>query len=484
MSATQSISDSTQRAVAPANESDARGARHSARVMVVEDEPNARRALTALLESDGYDSVGVESAEDALAELDGFPAEVFLVDVRLPGMSGLDLISEVRARIPEAICIVMTAFSSVESAVTAMQRGAEDYLIKPVNPDELDLIIQRELRHRAVALEAKRLREEIAAHAGVPGLIGVSGEMRDLHARIAQAAPSRASVIITGESGTGKELIARALHELSPRCDGPFVAVNCAAIPETLIESELFGHEKGAFTGAIAQRKGRFELADAGTLFLDEIGEISLSMQVKLLRALQERAFERVGGTSTVTVDVRVIAATNLDLDEQVRNGRFRDDLFYRLNVVALAAPALRTHRTDIPVLWEHFVRRYEEQEGRERLTTTPEVLLALFAYDWPGNVRELENVAEHGVVMCRGSEIGVEHLPTRMGGGNPKDDPTAIRVPGMTMEEIERAAILRTYELVNGSTRKTAEALGLSVRKVQYRLREYREGGLLPPAD
>ncbi|MDF1561797.1 MAG: sigma-54 dependent transcriptional regulator [Deltaproteobacteria bacterium] len=453
---------------------------HEARVLVVEDEANARSALVSLLTADGFEALGVESAEEALEAIESFPAEVFLIDVKLPGMSGLDLIPRIKARVPESLCIVTTAFSSVESAVEAMRRGAEDYLVKPLNPDELELKIERELRNRSVAIEAKRLREQITAREGIPGMVGASVEMKEVYRLISRAAPSRASVLITGESGTGKELIARALHSLSPRTNGPFIAVNCAALPDTLLESELFGHEKGSFTGAIGRKAGRFELADGGTLFLDEIGEMPPQTQVKLLRVLQERTFERVGGTQTISVNVRVIAATNRDLEVMVTEGRYRDDLYYRLNVVTIHAPALRERRADIPILWEHFIRKYQELEGKENVSTDPEVLLCLFAYDWPGNVRELENVAEHAVVMGRGEHLTRENLPPRIGGGDPAKDPLAIRVPGMTMAEVERAAILRTFEAMDHSTRRTADALGISVRKIQYRLKEYRAEGFL----
>jgi len=455
-----------------------------ARILVIEDEANARTALCSLLASDGYETLGVESAEEALKTLESFPAEVCLVDVKLPGMSGLELIPRIKALIPECLCIVTTAFSSVESAVEAMRHGAEDYLVKPLNPDELELKIERELRNRSVALEAKRLREQITARDGIPGMVGASVEMKEVYRLISRAAPSRASVLITGESGTGKELVARALHSLSPRAKGPFIAVNCAALPDTLLESELFGHEKGSFTGAIGRKAGRFELADGGTLFLDEIGEMPAQTQVKLLRVLQERRFERVGGTETIGVDVRVLAATNRELESMVTEGRYRDDLYYRLNVVTIHAPALRERRADIPILWEHFIHKYMELEGKTGMSTDPEVLLCLFSYDWPGNVRELENVAEHAVVMCRGARFTREHLPARIGGGDPTKDPLAIRIPGMSLQEVERAAILRTFDAMEHSTRRAADALGISVRKVQYRLKEYRVEGFIGDYD
>jgi DNA-binding NtrC family response regulator len=464
-------------------ESEAQGVQpEQIRILVVEDEQNARTALVDLLTADGYVTEGAESAEAALEQAERFPADVWLIDLKLPGMSGLELIPKVKERIPEAICLVITAFSSVESAVDAMRCGAEDYLVKPLNPDELELVLQRELRHRSVSLEAKRLREQVGSGEVLPGLVGIGQEMRDLADLIRRAAPSRASILVTGESGTGKELIARALHRLSPRRDKPFVGVSCAALTETLLESELFGHERGSFTGATARKAGRFELADGGTLFLDEIGEIPPSIQVKLLRVLQERTFERVGGTQSIKVDVRVIAATNRDLSKLVAEGRYRDDLYYRLNVVTLKAPPLRRRRSDIPLLWEHFVAKYCRLEERATLDTDPSVLLALFAHDWPGNVRELENVAEHAVVMCQGDRLLPEHLPAHFAGSaEGGGDPLEVRVPGMTLRQVERAVLLRTYALMDESSHRTADALGISVRKVQYRLKEYRAEGFLP---
>ena len=298
---------------------------------------------------------------------------------------------------------------------------------------------------------------------------------------IRRTAPSRASVLITGESGTGKEMIAGALHRLSPRSNGPFVAVNCAALPESLLESELFGHERGAFTGATVRKEGRFELAHGGSLFLDEIGEIAPSTQVKLLRVLQEREFERVGGTKTLSVDVRVIAATNSDLRRLVAQGGYRGDLFYRLNVLNIQAPPLRFRRRDIPVLWNHLLDQLVDAESRPRLTTGTEVMAVLLAYDWPGNVRELRNAAEYAAVMARADTVGVEHLPPYLVGGFDERDPLAIRVPGMTLADLERAAILRTYEAMGHNAHRTAAMLGISIRKIRYRLKQYREMGLLP---
>jgi two-component system NtrC family response regulator/two-component system response regulator HydG len=315
-------------------------------------------------------------------------------------------------------------------------------------------------------------------------MVGESPELAAVYDVVRQAAPTKATVLILGESGTGKELIAQALHELSPRKDKPFVKVSCAALSETLLESELFGHERGSFTGAVARKEGRFELADGGTLFLDEIGEISPTVQVKLLRALQSREFERVGGTQTVKVDVRVVAATNRDLAAQAKTGQFREDLFYRLNVVAVTLPPLRNRKGDIPALAAHFIDKYAKSYGKTIDGLAPGTLNALLSHDWPGNVRELENAIERAVVLSKDSQLTGDDLPATLRGPRPSTREAAGLIPGATMHEIEREAILRTLEIVDGSTTRAAEVLGISVRKIQYRLKEYAGGAPAPPED
>ncbi len=450
-------------------------------VLVVDDEPVLVSALQRLLGRAGAKVIGLPNGLEVMRVIEEEEIEVALLDIKMPHISGLELLPAIKQAAPEVEVIMMTANATVASAVQAVKNGAYDYLQKPFpNIDEVVAVVRRALERGRLARRNRELEDVLESRDTFEGLVGQSEGIRKVFDLIETVAYSSSTVLLRGESGTGKELVARALHARSSRADKPFIAINCTAMPETLLESELFGHEKGSFTGAIGRKAGRFELADGGTLFLDEIGEIPPQTQVKLLRVLQERSFERVGGTQTLSVDVRVLAATNRDLEEMVAAGRYRDDLYYRLNVVTIHAPALRDRRADIPLLWEHFVRKYQEIEGKEQVSTDPEVLLCLFAYDWPGNVRELENVAEHAVVMGRGARLTRDNLPARISGQDPSKDPLAIRVPGMTMAEIERAAILRTFEAMEHSTRRTAEALGISVRKIQYRLKEYRAQGFL----
>jgi DNA-binding NtrC family response regulator len=446
------------------------------RVLVVDDEANARTALAELLGDEGYE---VEMAADgfkALGKLEAFSPELVLTDLKMPGMDGLELMAKLHERDVGCDVIVMTAFGAVETAVEAMRRGAVDYLTKPLNFDELLLVTQRALDQRRLRADAGEMRARLARRYGLDNIVGDSPAMQQVYKIVEQVAPSRATVLITGESGTGKELVASALHHNSARASGPFIKLHCAALAETLLESELFGHERGAFTGAVARRDGRFQLADGGTLFLDEIGEISPALQVKLLRFLQEREFERVGGTQTIKVDVRLIAATNRDLAAEVRAGRFREDLYYRLNVVSIAMPALREHASDIPLLAHHFLRGYARDNDKPVKAFTPAALAALQAYEWPGNVRELENAIERAVVLARDEEIGVDQLPAPVSAA-----PVAVAVsgappvPGSTLADIERHAILQTLEACGGSTSKAAAMLGISVRKIQYKLQEYR---------
>jgi DNA-binding NtrC family response regulator len=445
------------------------------RILIVEDEAAARDGLSRLLELH-YVVEAVETAEAAEEKLETFRPDVVLTDVRLPGASGLTLLPKIKERSPETIVLVMTAYSSVEAAVEAMRAGARDFVMKPVNIDALELILQRELDHQRTALEVKHLREQLIDRIQDDEVWGESPEMQEVLRTAADVADSMATVLITGESGTGKEVLARFLHRRSARAEGPMVAVNCGAIPETLMESELFGHEKGAFTGAVQRKLGRFERADGGTIFLDEIGELPANMQVKLLRVLQERSFERVGGTEAVPVDVRVIAATNRDLEAMMKSGDFRDDLFYRLNVIQIDMPPLRKRKSDIGALWSRFLDRFAKREDLKAPETTPDAFHALYAYEWPGNVRELENVAERSVILSRGQPIQLAHLPAMMRHGSAPTDTGGVRIPGSRMEDIERMAILKTLASVDGSTSKAADILGISVRKIQYRMREWRE--------
>jgi len=441
------------------------------RILIVDDEVNARTALVELLRDEGY---AVESAGDgfkAVGKLADFAPDMVLTDLKMPGMDGIELLRKIREQDPDIAVLVMTAFGAVETAVGAMRAGARDYLTKPVNVSELSLVIAREMEQRRIRAEAGLLRARLAERYRFENIVGSSAPMQEVFKTVAQVAGSRASVLVTGESGTGKELIAAAIHERSPRAKGPFVKLHCAALAESILESELFGHERGAFTGALTRRDGRFFQANGGTLFLDEIGEISASVQVKLLRFLQEREFERVGGNETITVDVRVIAATNRDLKQMVADGRFREDLYYRLNVINLEMPALRNRSSDVPLLAGYFLRKYATENAKQIERFADDVLERLGAYGWPGNVRELENVVERAVVMCRTNEISLAELPPHL---VPAKDRPGVQIPGATLDDIERYAITKTLEATGGSTSRAAEILGISIRKIQYKLHEY----------
>jgi two-component system response regulator HydG len=394
----------------------------------------------------------------------------------MPEMDGMTLLGKLRESDPDLPVIVATAFGDVSSAVAAMRAGAADYLTKPIDIDALLIAIERARERRALRVEAENLRRQLRERdaEGLQGLIGASPAMQKVYRTARQVAPARATVLITGESGTGKGELARAIHALSPRAKAPFVSLHCAAVPEALLESEMFGHEKGSFTGADKRRLGRFEQAHGGTLFLDEIGDISPLVQTKLLRVLQERALERVGGNETISVDVRVVAATNRDLAAEVRQGRFREDLYYRLNVVHLEMPPVRLRGSDVIVLANAFLRRFAEDNKKPIDELTEDARTKILAHRWPGNVRELENAIERAVVLCEGSRIEADDLPFEA--AQPMKGP--VRVPGATMAEIERWAILATLEATEGSTAKAAELLDISVRTIQYRLHEYGLGG------
>jgi DNA-binding NtrC family response regulator len=442
------------------------------KILVVDDEANARTALADILRSDGY---AVETAGDgfkALGHLDDFAPDVVLTDLNMPGIDGVELLRKVKERDAELPVVLMTAFGGVETAVSAMREGAADYLTKPLNTDELSIVLERTIERTKLRREASDLRNQIRSRYSFDNIVGSSQEMQRVFKTVAQVAPSRATVLLTGESGTGKELVAAAIHHHSPRAAGPFVKLHCAALAESLLESELFGHERGAYTGADRKREGRFEQANGGTLFLDEIGEISLGTQVKLLRVLQEREFERVGGSQTLQTDVRVVAATNRDLKEMVVAGKFREDLFYRLNVINLTLPSLRQRPSDVPALAMHFLKRYAAENAKVVKGISDEALTQIANYSWPGNVRELENVIERAVVLTDGESIEVAHLPPELAAASRRSGPPAI--PGATMEELERYAIMKTMESVGGATSRAAELLGISVRKIQYKLQEY----------
>jgi len=443
-----------------------------ARILVVDDEPNARSALAEILKAEGY---AVETAGDgfkALARVTEFDPDLVLTDLKMPGLDGVELMGKLKEQDAELPVVVMTAFAAVETAVAAMRQGAANYLTKPLNTDELLVVLERALERTKLRKEASELRSRLEERYSFENIVGASPEMQQVFKSITQVAPSRATVLLSGESGTGKELVAAAIHHRSPRAAGPFVRLHCAALAETLLESELFGHERGAYTGADRKREGRFEQANGGTLFLDEVGEIPMATQVKLLRVLQEREFERVGGNQTIRVDVRVVAATNRNLKEMVAAGTFREDLYYRLNVINLTLPALRQRPSDIPALATHFLKRYSEENGKNVRTISDAALNLLAHQLWPGNVRELENVIERAVVLAEGEAIEPAHLPPELAATSRRAG--APLIPGSTMDEIERYAILKTLESAAGSTSRAAEVLGISVRKIQYKLQEY----------
>ncbi len=443
-----------------------------ARVLIVDDEASARSGLEKLLRHEGYTVNTAADGPSALGAFSEAVPQVVVTDLKMPGMDGLELLKRLKDLDRGLPVVVVTAFGDVASAVAAMRAGADDYLTKPVDFDALTLAIERSLERSELRAEADMLRRQVRERDGdgFEGLLGSSPAMQKVYRVANQVASARATVLITGESGTGKGELAKAVHLKSPRAKGPFVSVHCASLAESLLESELFGHERGSFTGADRKRIGRFEQAHGGTLFLDEVGEIPLATQVKLLRVLQERVFERVGGNETIAVDARLVAATNKDLAAEVREGRFREDLYYRLNVVHIDMPPLRVRDNDVWMLANHFLRRFAADNHKRIDGFSDRARAKIIAHRWPGNVRELENAIERAVVLCETSKIDEEDLPIDVA-PLPKG---AVRIPGATMAEIERYAILSTLEACNGSTTRAAEMLDISVRTIQYRLHEY----------
>ena len=445
------------------------------RILVVDDEANARAALSEILRDEGYATETAADGFKALGKLEEFAPDVVLTDLKMPGLDGIAFMEKAKSASPQTVFVVMTAFGTISSAVSAIKKGAENYLTKPLDYEALSAVVDRAMEKAKLLQETFALRDRLRERNAFGHIVTEDPKMRSVLDLVAQVGPSKASVLITGESGTGKELIAEALCAASPRANAPFVRLHCAALAESLLESELFGHEKGAFTGAVARREGRFKQADGGTLFLDEIGEIPMGTQVKLLRFLQEKSFERVGGNETLKVDLRLIAATNRDLKAQIKKGQFREDLYYRLNVIAVELPPLREKRQDIGPLASFFLGRYAKENGRNIEGISEQALKILASYDWPGNVRELENVIERAVVLCDGPHIDVRHLPSSLVPSDQRDGPPPI--PGSTIQELERYAILKTLEACGGSTSKAASILGISPRKIQYKLHEYSGG-------
>jgi len=445
-------------------------------MLVVEDEAFQREMLRDLLTREGHRVTEAESGEKALELLENSLFALILLDFRMPGMNGLDLLRQIKLINPEIEVVIMTAYGTIETAVEAMKAGARDYLTKPIDFEELCILIERVAEHRTLVRENRMLRRELKAKGVSADAIRYhSQKMAELVNLAGRVAPSQATVLIRGETGTGKELFARLLHHLSPRAERPFVVVNCAAIPETLLESEFFGHEKGAFTGAVQRRIGRFEQADGGTLFLDEIGELTPAVQVKLLRFLQEREFERVGGERTLKADVRIISATHQDLEAGVKAGTFREDLFYRINVVTMAIPPLRERREDIPLLIDHFVVRFARENHKKIDGISREARDLLIRYDYPGNVRELENIMERAVVICRGSVVLRDDLPfadlLREREAAPPGPDGSLND---ALEALERRMLQEALAQAAFNQSQAARLLGLNERMLRYKLRKY----------
>ena len=450
-------------------------------ILVIDDEPAQREALAGHLHNRGHRVISADSGRSGLETLQQHLVDLILTDFRMPDMDGLEVLVAARKINPEVEVIVITAYGTVDGAIDAMREGACHYLEKPVDLDELGKVVDRALERHQLISENRLLKSQLRerAHSGTlgefEGIISIDPAMEEVLNTVARAAPSRATVLIRGESGTGKELVARAIHAASPRSDKPFVAVNCAALNENLIESELFGHEKGAYTGADQQRQGRFEQADGGTLFVDEVAEVPTEVQVKLLRVLQERTVERVGGNATHEVDVRLISATHQDLETLVAEGRFREDLFYRLNVVSVQVPPLRARRQDIPLLINHFLQRYNAENGKQIGELSKEAMDLMMRHSYPGNVRELQNMIERAVVMARGSIITKGDLPSG------RDD-TATPAPADgepaslpdQVEALERNAIEQALGKVEGVQSRAASLLGITERNLRYKLKKY----------
>jgi len=444
------------------------------KLLLVDDDKNALDGLVKILTRDGYSVSGVLSGYEALSLLSKKNFDIIVTDMKLPGIGGLSLIHEIRKKEESVAIVVITAYSSVKTAVEAIKCGADDYLTKPINIEELTLVLEKIWERQQLIAQNRMLKEKLKDKYKSSGLVGNTPQMKRILHMIADVAPSTASILILGETGTGKELVANAVHCQSDRACMPFVALHCAALSEGVLESELFGHEKGAFTGAVQSRKGRFEMADGGTLFLDEVGEMSLKVQVKLLRVLEKGEFERVGGEKTLKVDVRLITATNRNLEKEVSEGRFREDLFYRLNVITIHLPSLRERKDDIPILSNFFVIKYTKKYKKEIKGFAPEAMEALCAYHWPGNVRELENVVERAIVLCKKNTISVDHLPGNIVPG--KDDMSLIKIPmGTSLQEAEKEIIQKTLQMTRGSKKEAANILGISSRKIEYKVKEWQ---------
>ena len=444
-------------------------------ILICDDEKNIRGGLAQAMELEGYESIEAVDGRQAWEIINKTGVDLVITDLRMPNMSGEELLKKIISAYPRMPVIILTGHGTIETAVQAMRSGAVDFFTKPVDLDRLSLVVKKALSDTDLYAEHERLKEEVEqlrARNRYDRIIGKSQKMVELMDTVSQVAPTKASVLITGESGVGKELVADAIHELSNRSKGPFIKVHCAALTASLLESELFGHEKGSFTGAVKEKKGRFELADGGTIFLDEIGEIDAQTQVKLLRVLQERQFERVGGEKPISVDVRIVCATNRNLPKEIEKGNFREDLYYRLNVVHLDVPPLRERKDDIPLLMTSFLQQFNQENGRSIEAFSNQARRALLAYDWPGNIRELRNCIESAVVLARTTVIEVEDLPSHI--GKAQNTGSVSLEVGITLAEAEKQLIISTLAVCAGNKTKAAEILGIGRKTLHRKLQEY----------
>jgi DNA-binding NtrC family response regulator len=446
-------------------------------ILVIDDEASQRIILTGYLKQKGYNVLEASSGLKGIEEANKNIVDIVLTDYKMPDKNGLEVLQEMKKSNPETSVVIITAFGTIEDAVKAMKEGAYDYLTKPIILDELDLLIKRIIERQQLVSENKFLKEQLSDKYKLSSIISVSKKMGEVFSIASRVADSKATVLISGESGTGKELLSKAIHFASPRKDKPFVAVNCAALNENLLESELFGHERGAFTGADKQRIGRFETADGGTLFLDEIGDLPQSTQVKLLRVLQEQKFERVGSSKTISVDVRVIAATNKNLQQLISEGKFRDDLYYRLNVVSIQIPPLRERKEDIKPLIEFYTQKFAGETGKKKVGFSKEAVDALLKYDYPGNVRELENIVQRAIVLSRGELISSDEIITDVSTGVSE----TAEVEGLSnidlngqVERLEKKLVMQALEKSGGNQSQAAKSLGISERNLRYRLKKW----------
>jgi two-component system NtrC family response regulator len=448
-------------------------------ILIVDDEKNYLLVLESLLGTEDYEIITTDNAQDALRTVREADLDLVITDMKMPGMNGMELLEECKNTKPELPVIIMTAYGSIEMAVEAMKKNAYDYITKPFQNEQLKLTVKKGLENYRLIKENRFLSQALSDRFQYRNIVGKSKPMLKVYDMIDKVAQSKASVLITGPSGTGKELIAKAIHYSGSRKDRPFVSVNCGALTETLLESELFGHEKGAFTGAVAMKKGRFERADGGTLFLDEVGDMPPPLQVKLLRVLQEMEFERVGGTRTIKVDVRVLSASNRDIKDDVAQGTFREDLFYRLNVIQIEVPALRERTDDIPLLVRHFIEKYKSDKDKGNIELSPEVWKTIYTYSWPGNVRELENIIERVVVLSAGGLITLEDLPEALIGSETELDVDRFIPPGVhlstALERIEEKLIRRALNRCNNVQAHAAEALGITKSLIQHKMKKYK---------